>query len=150
MPRSHGQGPHGPKGPRGHGGPRRKHHSRNRHDDGSWTVNARIERFVEPAVLLVLRDSASRDSASHGYDLGAEVEEITGDRVDNGNLYRLLRGLEEDGLVTSQWRNDLPGRSKRTYELTEEGNAVLTGWSMALNKVSRDIDAFNERFNETP
>ncbi len=130
-----------PHGPRGHHGPRRRHHSRNRHDDGTWEVNARIERFVEPAVLLVLRDTAS-----YGYDLGAEVENIVGDRVDNGNLYRLLRGLEEDGLVASEWRKDLPGRSKRTYQLTDEGRAVLDGWSTALHQVSSDITAFLARF----
>lgn len=126
-----------PKACRGH---RRKHHSRVQLEDGDWHVTARVERFVEPAVLLVLRDTNA-----YGYDLAVEVEAIVGDRVDNGNLYRLLRGLEEDGLVSSQWRSDLPGRSKRTYELTEEGQAVLSAWAKAVSRVSNDIDAFIER-----
>ena len=44
---------------------------------------------------------------------------MTGEeRVDVGNLYRVLRALEEQGLVTSEWDETLPGPAKRTYELT--------------------------------
>lgn len=129
-------------GCRGH---HRKHHSRTQLDDGNWHVNARLERFVEPAVLLVLRDTSA-----YGYDLAVEVESIVGDRVDNGNLYRLLRGLEEDGLVESEWRNDLPGRSKRTYQLTEDGQAVLVAWAEAFNRVSSDIETFLQRHSTKP
>ena len=43
---------------------------------------ARVERFVEPAVLLVLRDTSA-----YGYDIAVEVESIVGDRIDHGNLY---------------------------------------------------------------
>ena len=102
---------------------------------------ARVERFVEPAVLLVLRDTSA-----YGYDIAVEVESIVGDRIDHGNLYRLLRGLEEDGLVSSQWRDDLPGRSKRTYQLTDEGKLVLAEWSKALKRTSRDISAFLKHY----
>jgi DNA-binding PadR family transcriptional regulator len=69
-----------------------------------------------------------------------------GDRIDHGNLYRLLRGLEEDGLVSSQWRDNLPGRSKRTYQLTDEGKLVLAEWSKALKRTSRDISAFLKHY----
>ncbi len=86
-------------------------------------MQARVERFVEPALLLLLRDGET-----HGYDLAESLAEMVPDeRFDLGNLYRLLRSLEEDGLVRSRWRDDLPGRVKRTYELTDDGRAVLDG-----------------------
>ncbi|MGH3093493.1 MAG: PadR family transcriptional regulator, partial [Gaiellaceae bacterium] len=61
---------------------------------GQWAVQARVERFVEPALLLLLRERPM-----HGYELLERLPEMTGDegRVDVGNLYRILRALEEEG-----------------------------------------------------
>src|ERR1700754_544745 len=90
-------------------------------DGDAWVANARVERFVEPALLLLLRDGET-----HGYDLADALgESVPTERVDLGNLYRLLRSLEEDGIVTSLWRDDQPGRSKRTYALTPAGEQLL-------------------------
>src|SRR5437870_430394 len=81
---------------------------------GRWAVRARVERFGEPALLQLLRERPA-----HGYELLDELPALTGEeRVDMGNLYRILRALEEEGIVRSEWRDDLPGPSKRTYELT--------------------------------
>ena len=48
---------------------------------------------------------------AHGYDLLERLPELTGEqRVEMGNLYRLLRALEEEGLVASEWDATPPGR----------------------------------------
>ena len=74
----------------------------------------RIERFQVAAILLLLRERPA-----HGYDLLERLPELIGEeRVDVGNLYRVLRALEEQGLVASEWDESLPGPAKRTYELT--------------------------------
>src|SRR5213595_4189847 len=84
---------------------------------GHWHVRARVERFVEPSLLLLLRERPL-----HGYELIERLPEVAGEgRVDVGNLYRLLRALEAEGLVSSEWSAELPGPAKRTYELTAEG-----------------------------
>ena len=55
-------------------------------------------RFLEPGLLALLREKPT-----HGYDLIAELPSLLGtDRVDVGNVYRALRGMEERGLVTSE------------------------------------------------
>jgi DNA-binding PadR family transcriptional regulator len=91
-----------------------------------------------------------RDGGSHGYDLAEALAAVMpDDPVDLGNLYRLLRALEEEGLVRSAWRHDLPGRSKRTYELTPAGLAVLDAWGGSLRSVQATIDAFLARL-DTP
>ena len=90
--------------------------------DGRWHVRGRIERFVEPAILLLLSEQVS-----HGYELLERLAElIPGERIDMGNLYRLLRALEEDGLVRSHWDEALPGPAKRTYELTSDAIIAIT------------------------
>jgi poly-beta-hydroxybutyrate-responsive repressor len=107
-------------------------------------VHGRVERFVEPALLLVLRDVET-----HGYDLADAVEQLDpGERVDLGNLYRLLRALEEEGIVESTWRDDLPGRAKRTYRLTKEGRRVLDAWAEALRETQQTLKGFLRRYEE--
>jgi PadR family transcriptional regulator PadR len=109
---------------------------------GHWGVRARVERFSEPALLLLLRERAT-----HGYELLEVLPTLTGEaRVDMGNLYRVLRALEEDGLVSSRWEAGAPGPAKRTYELTAEGNRLLDEWASALRRSRERIDTFIERY----
>jgi len=109
---------------------------------GHWGVRARVERFSEPALLLMLRERPT-----HGYELLEALPAVTGEaRVDMGNLYRVLRALEEDGLVRSEWQADAPGPAKRTYELTIEGRRLLDEWASALRRSRERIDSFLERY----
>jgi PadR family transcriptional regulator len=101
-------------------------------------------RFLEPALLALLREEPT-----HGYDLIATLPELLGtDRVDVGNVYRALRGLEERGLVTSEWRDDLPGPAKRSYEITEEGRRALGRWAEWLHDARSRIDGLLQRIDE--
>jgi PadR family transcriptional regulator PadR len=109
---------------------------------GEWDVKARVERFVEPALLLLLRERPM-----HGYELLERLPGILGEeRVDVGNLYRALRALEEDGVVRSQWRPDLPGPTKRTYTLTAAGGALLDRWAAALHDTQSVVGAFLDTY----
>jgi PadR family transcriptional regulator PadR len=108
---------------------------------GEWEVRARVERFSEPAVLLLLQERAA-----HGYELLEQLPSLTGDEpVDMGNLYRFLRGLEGDAIVGSEWRDKEPGASKRVYELTADGRELLERWVAALAGVQRQIERFLAR-----
>ncbi len=109
---------------------------------GVYEVHARVERFVEPSILLLLAEGPS-----HGYQLAEELEGLAGEgRVDFGNLYRLLRSLEGDGLVTSSWGDVAPGPLKRTYDLTEEGRVLLDAWAASLVAGQARIRALLERY----
>jgi poly-beta-hydroxybutyrate-responsive repressor len=99
--------------------------------------------MVEPAVLLLLRGGPL-----HGYELLERLPPLVGDRrVDMGNLYRFLRALEDDGIVTSEWRDDLPGPTKRTYSLTAAGRRLLDDWVAALREARGRIDGFLTRYD---
>jgi PadR family transcriptional regulator PadR len=111
---------------------------------GHWAVRARVERFTEPALLLLLRERPT-----HGYELIEALPALIGEeRVDMGNLYRVLRALEEEGIVVSEWREDLPGPSKRTYELTPSGRRLLDEWAAALERAQVRISTFLDRYRE--
>jgi PadR family transcriptional regulator PadR len=112
--------------------------SRSRREDGSWEVRARVERFGEPALLALLAGGPT-----HGYELLERLPDLVGDeRVDVGNVYRALRGLENEGLVVSEWSADLPGPAKRTYTLTDEGRAVLDAWQASLAELRESLASF--------
>ena len=96
------------------------------------------------ALLLLLRERRA-----HGYDLLERLPELTGEeRVDVGNLYRVLRALEEQGLVSSEWDESLPGPAKRTYDLTDAGADALERWAASLADTRARIDRYLERFEE--
>src|SRR5919109_2533119 len=121
----------------------RRVRSRHQIRPGHWHVRARVERFVEPSLLLLLRERPH-----HGYELIERLPELAEGRIDVGNLYRLLRALEEEGLVRSEWSAELPGPAKRTYELTDEGRRLLDRWAEALQRAQQTIGGFLDRYEE--
>jgi PadR family transcriptional regulator, regulatory protein PadR len=125
---------------------RHPHRTRTRRQTrpGHWHVRARVERFVEPSLLLLLRERPL-----HGYELIERLPEVAGEgRIDVGNLYRLLRSLEAEGLVSSEWSAELPGPAKRTYELTDEGRLLLDRWAEALRQAQNDVQGFLDRYDQ--
>ena len=103
----------------------------------------RVQRFVEPAVLLALREGPA-----HGYELAERIADTVGVDLDLGNLYRLLRRLELQGLVVSRWDDTGPGKPKRVYRLTAGGAALLDRWVGALQETQERIAAFLRRYDE--
>jgi PadR family transcriptional regulator, regulatory protein PadR len=76
------------------------------------------------AVLAALR------AEQYGYSLRKLLGEH-GLQVDEGTLYPLLRRLESQGLLASEWREEAK-RKKRFYRLSPEGaqmlNHLLAEW----------------------
>ncbi len=124
-------------GPRGH-----RARCRRSVGPGRWEVRARIERFVEPALLQLLSEQPM-----HGYELLERLPELAREerRVDLGNLYRLLRSLEDEGIVSSAWDESVPGPAKRIYHLTPAGRGLLDQWADALRDARGVVDAFLAR-----
>ena len=69
------------------------------------------------AVLATLR------TEHYGYTLRKTLSEL-GMSIDEGTLYPLLRRLEGQGLLTSEWREE-DKRNKRFYRLSPEGRLML-------------------------
>ena len=59
---------------------------------------------------------------------------------------RVLRSLEEEGIVRSEWDADAPGPAKRIYELTDDGRALLDSWAAALRGAAETIQMFLARY----
>ncbi len=97
--------------------------------------------FLRPCLLLLLREGEA-----HGYELAENVSVFGFDHSDPGALYRALRRLEKDGLVTSSWQASETGPRRRVYALSADGTAELDRRAADLAEGERRIDAFLDRY----
>ena len=98
---------------------------------------ARLELRRGSLVLAVL---AALKHERYGYTLRKELADV-GLAIDEGALYPMLRRLETQGLLTSQWREE-DKRNKRFYRLSPDGKQILkqllaewTSLNQALNQI---------------
>src|SRR6266550_1992454 len=72
---------------------------------------------------LVLAVLAQLRTEQYEYTL-RKAPEVHGMAIDEGTLYPLLRRLESQGLLASEWREQ-DKRNKRFYKISREGKLVL-------------------------
>jgi DNA-binding PadR family transcriptional regulator len=74
--------------------------------------------------LIVLAAMSQLREAQYGYSLIQSLND-QGYEIGQDTLYPLLRRLEQQGLLSSEWRVEDP-RPRRYYQLNEDGLVVLT------------------------
>jgi poly-beta-hydroxybutyrate-responsive repressor len=99
----------------------------------------RIRRFLEPCLLLLLHCNEG-----HGYELIGRLKPFGFEQTsaDMGAVYRRLRSLEKQGLVTSRWDTDSGGPARRLYLITEEGDRYLSNWVADIRETDRVLHEF--------
>ena len=100
------------------------------------------KNFLIPIMLLHLRDLNA-----HGYELMQKITQFGFDSVDQGNLYRILRQLEKDAMVTSEWDTTSGGPAKRIYTITAAGEQYLEVWASSLGHYQKMLDQFFNLYN---
>lgn len=84
------------------------------------------------AVLAQLREE------HYGYSLRKELN-AQGLDIDEGTLYPLVRRLEKQGLLGSEWRSE-DKRKKRYYRLSGLGREVLESLLVEWRSLNESID----------
>jgi PadR family transcriptional regulator, regulatory protein PadR len=99
---------------------------------GGGPGGGRYRRSVLEVAIL----SSLAESTSHGYNLVDQIETLTADLVciDPGSMYRLLRAMEEEGLVSSSWQTPETGPSRRVYTISEQGIEALELMARSLSQ----------------
>ena len=100
-------------------------------------IQARPRNWLEPAILLTLREWNS-----YGYKLMEQLTVLGFEAMNPGTMYRTLRKMENDGVVKSKWETSGDGPARRTYSVTEAGEAYLEFWVKSLEQYQRSVDAF--------
>ena len=85
---------------------------------------AQLEKFVSEVRrgTLVLSVLSQLHSEQYGYSL---MQKLTakGMEIEQGTLYPLLRRLEKQGLLESEWRVE-EGRPRRYYKISAVGEGI--------------------------
>ena len=89
--------------------------------------------------LLILK--ALMLAPQHGWGLAKRIEEMSRDvlLVHQGSLYPALYRLEDDGLITGDWRN-VEGRRIKVYRATSAGRAQLARDADTWRRFSGAVD----------
>jgi len=96
------------------------------------TLGKSLNRLSQPTILSIM---AKAKKPMHGYIIvqeAAHTPMFGGRKPDATGIYRALKRMEEQGLVTSHWETPEEGSAKRMFELTETGRACLRRWIDAL------------------
>ena len=99
------------------------------------------KNFARPCLLLLLAESAA-----HGYELIERLRPFGFEINDPASVYKTLRQMETEGLVTSTWELSTRGPARRVYELTSDGRDLLESWSMTLELNRAILGRFLERY----
>jgi PadR family transcriptional regulator PadR len=87
---------------------------------------------------LVLAVLATLRAERYGYTLRKELADA-GLGIEEGALYPMLRRLEDQGLLASEWREE-DKRNKRFYRLSERGAALLDDLSGEWRGINAALD----------
>lgn len=93
--------------------------------------------LVRPWTLLLLGTGTN-----HGYDIRQAIIATGYPDPGSGTIYRLLRDLEEGGLVVSHWEQPAKGPERHVYHLTEEGRRQLDADARAVKAITKSARSF--------
>jgi PadR family transcriptional regulator, regulatory protein PadR len=97
--------------------------------------NLRLELRRGCLTLAVL---AQLGTERYGYTLRKALE-AAGLDIDEGTLYPLLRRLESQGLLQSEWREENK-RRKRFYRLSPLGERILDQLTDELHRINASLE----------
>ncbi|MFT4301670.1 MAG: PadR family transcriptional regulator [Desulfovibrio sp.] len=104
----------------------------NSHFEGCACTGKNLTRLVRPAILAVL----ARENL-HGYlilERLAERAMFNEQPADPAGIYRVLKSMELEGLVTCAWDMQGSGPARRQYALTDRGRSCLGQWLGTLEE----------------
>lgn len=116
-------------------------------DNSGEPVGRLPKNFLSSWLLLLLRNWSA-----HGYQLIQTMTVMGLGIVDPTTVYRTLRQLESEGLISSAWDSNASGPARRMYTLTDAGEDYLKVWAAQLEQyqsvLSRFFDVYNSKSSQ--
>lgn len=100
--------------------------------------------YLESCLLVLLHREAG-----YGYSLmnGLRSLCLCAEGMDISILYRALRDLEAQGLVSSSWDQEKSlGPQRRMYAITAQGESVLADWMLALRQRRKELETLESAY----
>ena len=100
--------------------------------------------FLQSCLLVLLHHQPG-----YGYSLmdGLGKFGFQPDKMDISTIYRALRNLEAEGLVSDTWDDNSLGPQRRVYTITPEGEDILAEWIQNLLQRRKEIEALEAAYD---
>jgi len=81
-----------------------------------------IKKFINVIILNVLSKNDS-----YGYIISKSIREETNNELDikDATIYLEFKRMEKDKLIISYWNENINGKKRKYYKITEEGKNYL-------------------------
>jgi len=99
--------------------------------------------LLRPSLLLLLAEKET-----HGYELYDKLSQFgfDPDCLDSSIIYRDLREMEDQGLISSNWDENSKGPRRRVYRIGEDGKQILQDWISKLENHQNRIEIIKDRY----
>ncbi len=108
-----------------------------------------LDRMLRPAVLTLLCDCPQ---GLHGYAIERQLHVFgffAEHPPDFTGLYRLLKRMESEALLTSTETDSHAGPSRRRFRLTDRGRECLARWFVSLTEYRSRLDDLLEHIGRS-
>jgi len=102
----------------------------------------RPKNFARPCLLLLLAESPA-----HGYELIDQLRPFGFAINDPAAIYKSLRQMDDEGLISSEWEISPRGPARRVYSLTSDGHDLLAAWARSLTQNRDVLEAYLARYS---
>ena len=88
----------------------------------------------------------------HGYVLAQQLREVAifaDCSPDTTGLYRVLKAMELEGYLTSDWDMEGSGPARRVYALTDTGRDCLRQWAWTLERYAQNLAQTQEYIEQS-
>ncbi len=98
--------------------------------------------YLRATLLLLIKEEPS-----YGYDLAARLRSL-GVPSPGPGLYKVLRTLEKQGAISSDWEFSSTGPARRIYRITLHGEELLAGFAAEIHDAWRALARYLDRYQE--
>jgi PadR family transcriptional regulator, regulatory protein PadR len=96
--------------------------------------------YLRAALLLLIKEEPS-----YGYDLAVRLTSLgVGPHVPG--LYKVLRALEDQGAINSDWQFSSVGPARRVYALTPQGEGMLAVIAGHIEDTCRSLQQYLDQY----
>lgn len=102
-----------------------------------------LPRLLQPMIMALL----TREKL-HGYRIQELLEQqgmFRNQSPDMAGVYRVLRNMEQEGLVLCEWELQPTGAPRKQYAVTEKGKNCLVQWKQTLTEYRISVAAVIEQ-----
>ena len=104
------------------------------HSDCACHTDAPLRGLLHVAILNLIKDKSA-----HGGEIYQTLKEKFKIDAPRGIIYALLRRMEGDSLIVSNWDIQETGPARRIYHITEDGLEYLKAFLERLRRASQMI-----------